>query len=184
MELSPRERSQLQTRTEYAVGIKERAIGNAAASDGEIDDLIVGWCNACRHLESDLSDQDAELVGRLFHACQGAVVELATLLDMDADRLLQDRSGESVLWSQLRSKAARRNRTPLEQSEQWEPKVPENGDVQLLTLWLKDGIGRGITQSKVCRRFASECGVDEKKVASLMAQAKRFRHLWDPNHRD
>jgi hypothetical protein len=184
MELSPRERSQLQTRTEYAVGIKERAIGNAAASDGEIDDLIVGWCHACRHLEGNLSDEDNELVGRLFHASRNAVIELATILDMDADRLLQDRSGESVLWLQLRSKAARRNRKPLEQSEQWEPKVPENGDVQLLTLWLKDGIGRGVTQSDVCRRFASEWRVDDKKVASLMAQAKRFRHLWDPKHGD
>ncbi len=125
-----------------------------------------------------------KLVSRLFQASQNAVIELATLLDMDADRLLQDRSGESVLWRQLRSKAARRNRKPLEQSEHWEPKVPENADVQLLTLWLADGLKLGMSQADVRRRFSKEHDIDEQKVESLMAQAKRFRHLWDPNHQD
>ena len=74
------------------------------------------------------------------------------------------------------------NRKPLQQRQHpdpdWKPKVPENGDVQLLCLWLKQGLTYGVSQSDIARRFQKEHELSKKKIKFLMTQANRFRHLW------
>lgn len=175
-------RNQLRECCNLAVGIEKRVKTGVVPSDEEIATLIVGWCDACRYFDSELDDSDSDLVSRLFVASRQAVIELAVTLDMDAERLLADRTGESVRWRQMRAKATRiRGRTKriVDHEKLRFPLDPEIQEICSLLHALQDSPAVP-SVVEVIKGYLQEHydSIEAQDVQRLRQGAYQYEHLW------